>query len=159
VSNHSNYTPNRSTNASPKGEKIYFTPWWSKKPIVSGTIRNSVFTRTIKPEHVLHSPPAITLAIDVYKQLQGKVSHIVIKVKGEKTEYSCTFQQFAERSFPIQRGKAEKQLALPLQFWIRTDKSKKGKTKPVPTYERPRTKQLPMFGDTVRFDDLGNYRR
>lgn len=155
--NHS--TSYYSTNASPKGGKIYFTPWWSKKPIVSGTIHNSVFTRTIKPEHVLHSPPAITLAVDVYKQLQGRVTHIVIKIKGEKLEYSCTMQQFQERAFPIQRGRAEPQLALLLEYWTKEEPSKKGKTQPTPEYERPQPKQLDMFGSTARFDNLGNYRR
>lgn len=92
----------------------------TKKILVSGRIVGEVadglFKKNISgSRHILHSPRAIALSVESLTEAEhAGAREIQINDKETGRVYSCSVDEFREKSFPIQRGGFEPQLALPL---------------------------------------------
>jgi len=88
-------------------------------PNAVGEIQGEVFRKFCHgPTHMLRKPPAWCISKAIVEQLKGEgVTKIHIYESESGVKYSCTLEKFLEKSFEIQRGGFEPQLALPLGYW------------------------------------------
>jgi hypothetical protein len=83
---------------------------------VVGEVVGEVFRKKISgSRHILHKPRAIALSVESLTQAE-KVGAREIQINDKETGrvYSCSVEDFKEKSFPIQRGGFEPQMALTL---------------------------------------------
>lgn len=81
-----------------------------------GEVVGEVFKKNITgSRHILHKPRAIALSVESLTQAEhAGAREIQINDKETGRVYSCSIDDFRDKSFPIQRGGFEPQLALPL---------------------------------------------
>lgn len=89
---------------------------------IIGRVKNNTFYKTIRSNHILHSPPGLALSVDSLVQAENAgATAIEIKDKELGNVYFSTISHFRRYSFDMQRGKFESQKCLPLSYWAITD--------------------------------------
>ena len=99
----------------------------NSKPIFAGSIyvgcvKNNRFCKAIVgSKHILHTPPALALAVESLTQAErAGATEIEITDKESGYVYFSTVSHFRRYAFDLQRGGYEKQRALVLERWTVT---------------------------------------
>ncbi len=84
-----------------------------------GAISGERFTKRVwGAKHMLREPPAWALSKAVVEQIQAQgVREIIVNDLEDGRSYSASLSDFLRFGFPVQRGRFEPQLALPLARW------------------------------------------
>jgi hypothetical protein len=96
------------------------TPLEAQGKII-GYLQDHTFIKRVQgSKHMLRKPPAWCISKEAfYEEVLSNSEHIVIEDLESGLVYECPTQVFAKRSFEIQRGNFEPQLALTLNHWKR----------------------------------------
>ncbi len=90
---------------------------FNQKGKAVGLVKDGVFVRSFRSEHMLQKPPALAFDLVSLGQIQAlKVKTLRLTNTESGEVYSVFLSTFLEHSFPIDRGFGE-QRALPLKYW------------------------------------------
>ena len=100
------------TKGKPSGQAVV-----NQKGKMVGLVKDGVFVRSFRSEHILQKPPALAFDLVSLRQIQALNVKILRLTNTESGEvYSVFLSTFLEHSFEFDRGFG-KQRALPLQYW------------------------------------------
>lgn len=83
-----------------------------------GVVVGDEYRRTLRPEHVLQTPPAIAADVEVLAQAEALGAVVGVWTLPDGSTATLSLAEFRRRGFPLNRGFGD-QLAVPLSAFSR----------------------------------------